>query len=292
MELQQLRYVVALAEERSFTRAAERCFVVQSALSHQIKALERELGVALFARTSRRVETTAAGAAFLGAARESLAAADRAAARASGEIRGTLAIGMIPTVTAIDIPAALAAFHRAHPGVRIQLRGGGSDELVAAIEAGSLDVAVLGLPDDGAPPRGVAARLLVREPLVAVLPAGHPLADRRRLRLGDIAGEAFVDFPEGTPGRIPSDRAFQAAGLRREVAFEATSTGVILDLVRHGLVIALLARALIPADRGLRAVPLADGPVRAEYLAWSGFNPSPAAEAFVDGPGSARRPAE
>src|SRR5690625_1962324 len=93
MELQQMRYVVAVAEERSFTRAAQRCFVVQSALSHQIKALENELGVTLFARTSRRVAPTAAGEAFLGAAREALAAADRAVAEAgaaTGELRGTL----------------------------------------------------------------------------------------------------------------------------------------------------------------------------------------------------------
>lgn len=111
MELQQMRYVAAIAEEQNFTRAAERCFVVQSALSHQIKALERELGVKLFARSSRRVELTAAGEAFLVQARASLDAADRAvsaAAAANGEIRGTLTVGVIPTVTTIDIPPPLA----------------------------------------------------------------------------------------------------------------------------------------------------------------------------------------
>ncbi|WP_394275979.1 LysR family transcriptional regulator, partial [Luteococcus sp.] len=102
MELQQMRYVVAIAEEKNFTRAAERCFVVQSSLSHQIKALEHELGVALFARSSRRVELTAAGEAFLVHARASLAAAERAvseAAAANGQVRGTLTVGVIPTVT-------------------------------------------------------------------------------------------------------------------------------------------------------------------------------------------------
>ncbi len=105
MELQQMRYVVAVAEERNFTRAAERCRVVQSALSHQVKALERELGVRLFARTSRRVELTAAGEAFLPHARASLESAERAiadAASAAGEVRGTLTIGLIPTVTALE----------------------------------------------------------------------------------------------------------------------------------------------------------------------------------------------
>ena len=278
-----MRYVVALAEERSFTRAAERCFVVQSALSHQIKALERELGVTLFARTNRRVELTVAGEAFLAAARGSLDAADRAvvdAAAAVGEVRGTLTIGVIPTVTAIDIPAALAAFHRAHPAVRIRLRGGGSHEFIAAINDGAMDVAVLGLPDS-MKPRGVSTHVLARERLVAVVSASHRLAGRRRLRLDDLADETFVDFPAGTPGRAPSDLAFEAAGVRREVAFEAMSTELILDLVRHGLVVALLSPAVVPDDDALRAIPVTAGPTRIEYLAWSGFNPSPAAEAFL-----------
>lgn len=285
MELQQMRYVVAIAEEKNFTRAAERCFVVQSSLSHQIKALERELGVSLFARSSRRVELTAAGEAFLGQARACLDAAERAisdAAAASGQIRGTLTVGVIPTVTTIDVPAALGRFHRSHPEVRIRLRGGGSHEFVAAIGAGAMDVAVLGLPDN-APPEGVSSLVLARESLVAVLPANHPLAGRRRLHLADLADEAFVDFPEGTPGRVPSDLAFHAAGVRREVAFEAMSIDLILELVKQGLVVALLSPAVIPPDGdSLRTIPLTAGPTRVEYLAWSSFNPAPAAQAFLD----------
>src|SRR5690606_27099302 len=118
MELQQMRYVVAVAETNSFTRAAERCLVVQSALSHQIARLERELGARLFDRTSRRVRLTAAGAAFLPVARQCLAAADRAVAEvaaAIGEVRGPLRVGLIPTVAAVDVPSALAEFRRRHP---------------------------------------------------------------------------------------------------------------------------------------------------------------------------------
>jgi len=280
-----MRYVVAIAEEKNFTRAAERCFVVQSSLSHQVKALEQELGVTLFARSSRRVELTAAGEAFLVQARASLDAADRAiseAAAASGQIRGTLTVGVIPTVTAIDIPVVLGQFHRTHPAVRIRLRGGGSDEFIAAISAGGMDVAILGLPDS-TPPTGVNTRVLARERLVAVVSAEHPLAGRRRLRLADLADEAFVDFPEGTPGRVPSDLAFHAAGVHREVTFEAMSTDLILDLVRQGLVIALLSPAVIPSGSDdLRTIPVAAGPTRVEYLAWSNFNPAPAAQAFLD----------
>lgn len=279
-----MRYVIAIAEEKNFTRAAERCFVVQSSLSHQLKALERELGVTLFARSSRRVELTAAGEAFLEHARASLDAAERAAseaAAATGQIRGSLTVGVIPTVTALDVPAALGRFHRAHPAVRIRLRGGGSDEFIAAIGAGGMDVAVLGLPDSTSP-TGAATRVLARERLVAVVSADHRLAGRRRLQLQELAGEAFVDFPEGTPGRIPSDLAFHAAGVRRDVAFEVMSTDLMLDLVRQGLVVALLPPAVIPGDGDdLRTISLASGPTRIEYLAWSSFNPTPAAQAFL-----------
>src|SRR3954469_2293224 len=125
MELQQLRYVVAVAETNSFTRAAERCLVVQSALSHQVARLERELGARLFERTSRRVRLTAAGEAFLPAARPCLDAAHRpraGVAAAVGEVGGRLTVGVIPTVAAVDIPAVLQDFRRRYPQVRVGLR--------------------------------------------------------------------------------------------------------------------------------------------------------------------------
>src|SRR4051794_37020662 len=162
MELQQLRYVVAVAETSSFTRAAERCLVVQSALSHQVARLERELGARLFDRTSRRVRLTAAGTAFLPAARQCLEAAERAAAEAAaavGQVRGRLAVGLIPTVAAVDIPAALRDFRRDYPDVRISLRVGASEKLVEQVKEGVIDVAFLGLPTT-AEPRGVEAREL------------------------------------------------------------------------------------------------------------------------------------
>lgn len=284
VELQQLRYVVAIAEERNFTRAAERCFVVQSALSHQVKALERELGAALFVRSSRRVELTPAGEAFLVEARASLAAAERAvvvAAEATGQVRGSLSLGVIPTVTAVDVPDAVANFHTTYPHVDLTLRTGGSDEFMADISTGRLDVAFLGL-DDTAPPNGVASRELTRGRLVAVLPAGHALASRRQLRLADVTDEAFIDFPAGSPGRLQTDRAFKLADLSRRVTFEATSTEFMLALVARGLGVCFLPAGSVPPDAALRAVPLADGPCRTEYIAWDHFNPSPAALAFID----------
>lgn len=284
MELQQLRYVLAVAEERNFTRAALKTHVVQSALSHQIKVLEHELGVQLFARTSRRVELTEAGAAFLPAARATLDAAERAIAEAvstTGDLRGRLLIGAIPTVTTVDVTAALGVFHRSHPNVEIGLSTGSSLEFVAAIRDSAMDVAVLGLRGS-TPPAGVAAEVLAREHLGAVMSPEHRLAGRRRLQPADLAGETFVDFPAGSPGRAQSDGAFTAAGLTRTVAFEVTSTEVMLDLVAQNLAVALLAPAVVPDSRELSTVPISNGPTRIEYLAWSAFNPSPAAVAFLD----------
>ena len=284
MELQQLRYAVAIAEEQSFTRAAQRCFVVQSALSRQIKSLESELGVRLFARDSRKVEVTPAGEAFVKQARLCLQAAERAkasAAAACGEIRGSLTIGVIPTVTAVDVAAVLGAFRRSYPEVGVHVRTGGSDEFLRRIAAGQLDVGVLGLAE-GVTPRGVQTRELSRERLVAVLPEGHRLAGRRRLRLEDLADEPFVDFPEGSSGREQSDLAFDRASLRREVSLEVNTADLLTGLVRQGLGVALVAPSVAREAPGCVCIPVSDGPVRVEYLAWDSFNPSPAAQAFVD----------
>lgn len=278
-----MRYAVAVAEERSFTRAAAKCHVVQSALSHRIKTLEHELGVALFARTSRRVDLTAAGAAFIPAARTALDAAEHAAAlaaRTTGEVRGTLSLGVIPTVTALDLPIVIGALCRRHPQVRVSLRTGGSTDFLHAIRVGELDAAILGLPA-AVTPTGTRHVVLAEERHVAVLGPGHRLGGRRRLKLSDLAGETFVDFPSGSPGREQSDRAFAAAGLGRSVAFEVTSAEMILDLVAEDLAVALLPPAVVSPDRGLATVAVTGGPTRTEYLAWSDFNPSPAALAFI-----------
>ena len=275
---------MAIAEEQSFTRAAQRCFVVQSALSRQIKSLESELGVRLFARTSRKVEVTPAGEAFVKQARLCLQAAERAkasAAAAHGQIRGPLTIGVIPTVTAVDIAAVLGAFRRSYPEVGVHVRTGGSDEFLRRIAAGELDVGFLGLTE-GVTPRGVQTRELSQERLVAVLSERHRLAGRRRLRLKDLADEPFVDFPEGSSGREQSDLAFDRARLRREVSLEVNTADLLTGLVRQGLGVALVAPSVAREAPGCVCIPVSDGPVRVEYLAWDSFNPSPVAQVFVD----------
>lgn len=283
MDLQQMRYVVAVAETNSFTRAAERCLVVQSALSHQVARLERELGARLFERTSRRVRLTAAGAAFLPAARQCLDAAERAAAEAAaavGEVRGRLAVGLIPSVAAVDIPGALRDFHQQYPSVRISLRVGASDELVEQVKQGAIEVAFLGLPTT-ARPQGVDSRELARDRLVAVVAPDHPLAGEPAVDLRRLSCEVFVDLPARTAGRAQSDQAFSAAGLSRDVAFEVTNADFLARLVGQGLGVALLPSAYVRQLTGVTTVEVTDAPARVEHAVWSRAGLTPAATAFL-----------
>lgn len=278
-----MRYVVAVAELGNFTRAAERCFVVQSALSHQVARLEQELGARLFHRTSRQVRLTPAGEAFLPAARQCLEAADRARAEvaaATGEVRGRLAVGVIPSVAAVDVPAELASFHGRHPHVRVGLTTGASDALIRRVADGRLDVAFLGLPAD-AVVTGVQDRVLARDVHVAVVAPGHRLADLRRLGLRRLAQEVFVDFPAGTQARAQTDQAFDAAGLSRDVAFEVTDVQLMTRLIRQGLGVGLLPSTFTPQLNDVVTVPVVGAPAREEHLIWSLVGPSPAAAAFL-----------
>ncbi len=278
-----MRYVVAVAETSNFTRAAEQCLVVQSALSHQIARLEHELGAKLFERTSRRVRLTPAGEAFLPAARQALDAAERARAEvafAAGEIRGRLAIGAISTVAAVDLPAVLKQFHLRHREVRISLRTSPSEELIERVRQGTLDAAFLGLPL-GVRPQGVRSRELARGDVVAVVAPDHPLADKEHVDVRQLAHETFVDFPADTAGRAHSDAAFTAAGVRREVAFEVTTADFMARLIRQGLGIGILPVGFVSELPDLPVVRLRDAPARTEHLIWSRLQPSPAAVAFL-----------
>ncbi|MFC4784769.1 LysR family transcriptional regulator [Nocardioides sp. MAHUQ-72] len=284
MDLQQLRYVVAVAELGNFTRAAERCFVVQSALSHQVAKLEQELGARLFHRTSRMVRLTPAGEAFLPSARQCLLAADRARAEvaaATGEVRGRLAVGVIPTVAAVDVPSSLRSFHTRYPGVRVGLTTGASDALVRRVADGRLDVAFLGLPAD-AVVDGVRSHVLATDHHVAVLAPGHRLAAEGRLTLPQLAGEVFVDFPAGTSAREQTDRAFASQGLVREVAFEVTDVHLMAALIREGLGVGLLPAAFAPRLSGVDTVVVSDAPARAEHVVFSRLDPTPPAAAFLE----------
>ena len=259
MELRHLEYFVAVADERSFTRAAARLHVVQSAVSAAIKALERELGAPLLDRTSKRVALTDAGTALLPRARATLdaaAAARDAVDEVRGGLRGTLRMGTLTSVGLIDVPALLGSFHRAHPEVTVQLTVStrGSLGLTDALTDGSLDLAIVSVP--GRAPTDVHIRHLLTVPLELVVPGGHRLAAGTEVHIEDLAGEPFVDFPVGYGNRTVVDRAFAAAGVDRHVAVEVIDIGSGASYVRHGLGIAILPRFAVPEDLGLRLLTL------------------------------------
>jgi DNA-binding transcriptional LysR family regulator len=245
MEMRQLEYFIAVAEEANFTRAAQRVHISQSGVSAQIRQLEHDLGATLIDRTGRTATLTAAGAAALPHARAVLASAgavQQAVDAVNGLIRGRLTVGMITACTVTPLFDALAAFHRAHPGVEITLTEDSSDRLTVRVRAGTADLALIGA--SGAPPPGLAALPVISERLVAALPPGHPLAGRRRATLADITAYPLVCMPQGTGIRAVLDQACAAQGIQPDIALQASAPGAVADLAIRGLGIAILSESM------------------------------------------------
>jgi DNA-binding transcriptional LysR family regulator len=287
MEIRQLEYFVAVAEERSFTRAANRLYLAQSGVSATIKALEGELGIQLLDRNSKRVELTPAGTELLERAREVLVATRRAVDAIDairGGLTGHVRIGTTTARGFIDLPAMLGDFRRHHPGVRftLTLAERGSADLVEAVASGKLDLAIASLP--GFSSSRILLRDLASAPMDLVVPAEHPLASIDGVRLEDLAGEAFVDLPVGYGSRRIVDDAFIDAQLHREVAVEVADSLSGVDYVAHGLGLAILPRFTIPSRPEVRQIRL-----RSPNLRWpmsvatsTRHPPSAAANALLD----------
>ncbi|MCP3752052.1 LysR family transcriptional regulator [Pseudomonas sp. SBB6] len=282
MNLKQIEYALAVVDTGSFTRAAERCHVVQSALSHQIARLEETLGVSLFERSSRRVRLTPAGEAFVQSARPALEATRRIAedvAAACGEVRGQLSIGEITSLTELDLVDLLADFHAQHPLVDIRWLMAKSELLIADVRERRLDVGFIGVWP-GERLDGVEYRLLAEEELVAVMAVEHPLAGAARVSLADLQAQPLVDFPAGSGARRQTDEAFAAAGVRHRVQFEVTNIRLVEKFAKRGLAIGLVPARIANSFNGVISVAIEDAPVRYVYAIWS-MHPTPAARAFV-----------
>jgi DNA-binding transcriptional LysR family regulator len=247
MELRQLELFVAVAEERSFTRAAARSHVVQSSVSVSIQSLERELGAQLFDRSTHKVELTDAGLALLEGARLTLAAAEAArdkVAAVQGQVRGTLRLGVMQSLTAFDLASELTRYRRRHPGVGLHVYPalGGSHQLAEATRRGELDAAFVMLPARAT--AGLTTIVLASEPLSLAGAAEQVPAGTSPLPLAELARLNFVDFPPGWGVRIVVDQAFAAAGLARQVDVEVADISTCLLLLHAGLGVALLPDSL------------------------------------------------
>ncbi len=246
---------LAVAEELSFTRAAQRLHQVQSGVSATVRALERDLGAELFVRSSRSVELSEAGSAFLPAARDALAAAQAArdaVTGATGELGGTVRIAIATATDIVALPRLLGTFHRAHPGVTLAVVSTtrGDEGVMAALAEGELDV---GLLTPTTRPSTVTIHEIARAPVSVVLPVGHPLCGRARISLAQLADADFVDLPAGYGGRIINDAAFSAAAVRRRVALEVVDLRSASAYVREGLGVGLFPVTGIGEETGLVA---------------------------------------
>ncbi|MFC7621747.1 LysR family transcriptional regulator [Microlunatus sp. GCM10028923] len=287
MELRHLTYFIAVAEERHFTRAAQRVHVAQSGLSTAIRTLERELGAELFIRNTRSVELTDAGRALLAEARHTVGAAEAArdaVAAVQGVVTGRLAIGTLQCLGALNVSALLTRFHRAHPGVEIRLRQSGSTELLGLVHGGDLDAAFVSVPFVEQP--GITLRPLSAEPLLLACAPDHPLAAERQIGVLDLKDETFVDFHPGWITRDLTDRVLAAACIERRVALEANDVHFLLDLVAGGLGVALVPESFRHKQTTARFVPLPDDVPRWELAVATpaGRRLSAAARAFLSDP--------
>ncbi len=285
MELRHLRYFVMVAEELHFGRAAARLFIAQPPLSQQIQQLERELGVALLARTSRRVSLTAAGEALLPRARSILDDVDEAgevARRAGRGEEGWLGIGFASSATYDLLPEILRAFRESYPDVALTLREINAADQAAALGEGTIHVGFTRPPSER---EGLVVTARLREPFVLAVPAGHPLAGRGAIALSETAGEDWIAFPERPApsyGAVVRD-VLSGAGVAPRVAQEALGIPTALTLVAAGVGVALLPSSVQSSPRrGVVYVPVREPAPRTELAVVSRQNdPSPTLANFL-----------
>ncbi len=283
MNLKQIRFALAVAQEQNFTRAAQRCHTVQSALSHQIAKLEEELGSTLFERTSRQVNLTAAGRAFLAPAEQLLAAHSHlidTMEALKGEVTGTLTVGIISTLNAIDVIGQMAKFTQRYPLVNIRMYVGMTEKLLEDVQQLRTDVAFVGIwPGDKATLR-LPQRQLADEPLVALVSPSHAYALRPTITLSELAQVPLVDFYAGAGARRQTDNAFGEAGVTRHVSFEIDHIEWLESIVRRSLAAGIvpLSRARHAAD--LVSIPIENAPRRQVFCVWQP-SLSAAAERFL-----------
>ncbi|HXD01694.1 MAG TPA: LysR family transcriptional regulator [Novosphingobium sp.] len=287
MEFRQIRYVLALADELHFRRAAERAHVSQPALSQALKALEEELGVRLIDRSTRGVRLTAAGELFARRGRQLLHDAEllKAGARLAGRgERASLTIGL--NELAGQQPAfgsILRHFRASHPEIALELADMGEAAQVSALERGQIDAGFhYRLSGSHA---GLATRVLNREAYRLLLPEGHPLATRDRIRLEDLADEPLIMLRREVNADTHDGilRAFAERGLEPRVVLETASDAAMLTLVAEGMGLAIVMGANRRGGwQGLRLMPVEGLSLAKEFvLAWNADNPAPALAQFV-----------
>jgi DNA-binding transcriptional LysR family regulator len=285
MELRQLAYFVAVAEERNFTRAAQRIPIAQPAISQQIRRLEAELGERLFVRDRRGIGLTAAGEALLPHARAMLADADHAReamAALSGLLTGRLAFGFVLPLPDQRLPRLLGVFHRRYPGIELRLIEDETDPLLAALATGQLDVALIGLGRYDRPPPDMDSTLIAREPVVVALHPGHPLAGQGAIPLHALRDEPMIAFTSASKQRSTLEAACHAAGFDPRVVAETSDPGVVIELIQEQIGVAVLPKSALHGTTTVMQLNLTRPKLdRRILLVWRPAGSPPAARAFL-----------
>lgn len=287
MEMQQLRYAVAVARLASFSRAAERCHVAQPSLSQQIRKLEEELGQRLFVRLRRGARVTPAGERFLARAVRILGEVD-AARQESREVRelvrGHVVVGVLPTIAPYLLPGIVQRFGRRHPGVEVIVHEDTTAGLLRLAAVGEIDFAVLSPPIDDA---RFEVRPLFDEELLLALPAGHRLVRRRGVRLADLPPERFILLREGHCLGDQVTSFCRRGDFQPQVSCRSAQIETVLALVRAGLGISLVPRMAVSESGGrtpeivIRSLA-GERPRRSIGAAWlRGQPPAGAADRFL-----------
>jgi LysR family transcriptional regulator, transcription activator of glutamate synthase operon len=272
MDLRQLRYLVALAEERNFTRAAAREHIAQPALSQQIRRLEDEVSVPLVERTTRQVTITHAGQLLVARARRILAEVEAAQAELLG-VRGLetghVTVGVIHTMGPVDVSLVLAIFHERHPAIELTLREQSSEELAQMLRDDELDLAFLSVTER-VESHGLGLHQLVSEELVALVPLNHPLAGRPVLRMAELREEEFISYREGARLRELLISAGREAGFQPKIKLELDESQRIRRLVARGMGVAILPRSdAVGHGAEVAVATLIDPPLSRDVtLAW------------------------
>jgi LysR family hydrogen peroxide-inducible transcriptional activator len=285
MELQQLRYLLAVAKTGNFSRAAEQCHVSQPSLSQQIAKLEEELGERLFSRLKRHAVLTAAGEALTTRAARILSevdAARRDVADTSEQIRGKVNLGVLPTIAPYLLPRVLAHTTRECPQMEVRIHEATTAQLLASAAACELDFAIVSLPITD--PRFVTETLYEEELLLAV-PPRHPLSRKSKVRLRDIESERFILLEEG---HCLGDQALsfcQRNNLQPQVAFRSAQLETIQALVASGIGISLIPKLAVNPSRKPRPTYLSlaePKPTRTVVALWrKEHQPGRAAREFL-----------
>lgn len=252
MEIRQLRYFIAVAEELHFGRAAALVNICQPPLSQQIKNLEDELGARLFDRTKKSVSLTPMGTAFLSDARDILRKVEEAKNRvqriSSGQ-EGEILLGVVPSAMDTFLPEGIGEFCHERPRITLKLSEMGTLEILDALRASRIDMGILRLFEQDS--RGFRCETIVREPYVLAVPQGHPLAQLRRIPLTALDGQPFVSFPRETHPRL-YDRimaCLAAAGSTPRIVQEASTKRAAIAFVA-----ARIGIALVPSSAGKQSL--------------------------------------